>query len=90
MIDTLLRKFHDEDGILCSQPNDHDDTDLHIDTILVAVTGRAQKSGQLVHDILRENCAEDARRHREEDCERHRPALIECRKAEESKDQRQP
>ena len=90
MIDTLLRKFHDEDGILCSQPDDHDDTDLHIDAILVAVTGRAQKSGQLVHDILRENRAEDARRHREEDCERHRPALIECRKAEESKDQRQP
>ncbi len=52
VIDTLLRKFHDEDGILCSQPDDHDDTDLHIDTILVAVTGRAQKSGQLVHDIL--------------------------------------
>lgn len=52
MIHTLLRKFHDEDGILRSQPDDHDDTDLHIDTILVAVTGRAQKSGQLIHDIL--------------------------------------
>ena len=52
MIHTLLRKFHDEDGILRSQPDDHDDTDLHIDAILIAVTGRAQKSGQLVHDIL--------------------------------------
>ena len=52
MIHTFFGKFHNEDGILRSQPDDHDDTDLHIDTILVAATGRTQKSGQLIHDIL--------------------------------------
>ena len=52
MIHTFFGKFHDEDGILRRETDDHDDADLHIDAILVAVTGRTQKSGQLIHDIL--------------------------------------
>ena len=89
MIDTFLCKFHDEDGILRRETDDHDDADLHVDAVLVAVARRAEEGGELVHDILREDRAEDARRHREEDGERHGPALVECREAEERKDQRQ-
>lgn len=89
MIDTFLCKFHDEDGIFRGQPDDHDDADLHVDAVLVAVARRAEEASEFVHDILREDRAEDARRHREEDGERHRPALVERGQTEERKDERQ-
>ena len=90
MIHTFFGKFHDEDGILRRETDDHDDADLHVNAVLVTVARRAEEGSELVHDILREDSSKDARRHGEEDSERHGPALIERRKAEESKDQRQP
>ena len=89
MIHTFFDKFHDEDGILRRETDDHDDAGLHVDAVLVTVARRAEEGGELVHYVLREDSAEDARRHREEDGERHRPALVERGQTEERKDERQ-
>ncbi len=71
------RKFHNEDRVLASQPNQHDQANLHKD----------------VHRMVCEQHAADraqqAQGHAQDDSQRQRPALVQCRQGQEDEDDRQ-
>ena len=70
-------EFHDENGVLRRQSQQHDQADLHVDVVHQPAQQRAEKR------------AEDSHRQPQKHAERNRPALVQRRQHQEHEHQRQ-